>query len=184
MLKAIEIDGAGAASRSPFFGSSRRRATRGWIMSENREDPEGRRACEAKFRGSAIRIIVGARSRSTVRPCSWSRNAQQDDSLEKRKEAGMEVVINTVNPRAPWRKRCFLMRRQIQIQLHVACIRRHLCRWLVCICCLTPGHAAGELRAVWFDLNGIVRAAFLPSSARGSGERSQNPRSAVNTDET
>jgi hypothetical protein len=51
------------------------------------------------------------------------------------------------------------MSRKSQIELHMACIRRHLGRWIASIGSLDHDKAAAEARAVWFDVRGIGRAA-------------------------
>jgi hypothetical protein len=60
--------------------------------------------------------------------------------------------------------------------LHVACIHRHISRWIASIGCLDPDHTATELRAVWFDVNGIARAAFSPSRHGAATKRAAVPR--------
>ena len=57
------------------------------------------------------------------------------------------------------------MSRKNQIRLHVTCICRHLGRGMVYVRRLDSRDTAAELRAVSFDLSGIVRAVF-PSLRR------------------
>jgi hypothetical protein len=51
------------------------------------------------------------------------------------------------------------MSRKSQIELHLACIRRHFGRWIAGIGRLDSGKAVAEARALWYDVRGIGRAA-------------------------